>query len=231
MTVIYRGNNLYTGLTADTKPTTNVTTNSWYFDTQLRTLYSYDGAAWNEFAGGSGEANTASNVGAGQGVWKAKTGLDLSFRSLTATSSKIALANNTNDIGIEVTEANLTLSNMTGPLSVAKGGTGATTLTGILKGTGTTAVTAGATIAVNEGGTGATTGVMSGNGHLSAMTARNTLSGITLTTPIINGVRYADVGKVNTDSPDTATATNKIIRVDATSGAIVLNRPTVLTGF
>jgi len=54
MTVIYHGNNLYSGLTADTKPTTGVTTNSWYFDTQLRILYSYNGSAWNAFSIGSG---------------------------------------------------------------------------------------------------------------------------------------------------------------------------------
>ena len=55
-----------------------------------------------------GEINTASNLGSGQGVFKTKSGVDLQFRSLTATSTKIILANNTNDIGIDVNEANFT---------------------------------------------------------------------------------------------------------------------------
>lgn len=102
----------------------------------------YISSVWTSITSATGEANTASNVGSGTGVFKQKSALDLQFKSLTATSSKIALANNTNDVGIDVTEANLTLSNMIGPLSVAKGGTGAATLTGILKGSGTSAITA-----------------------------------------------------------------------------------------
>lgn len=56
-----------------------------------------------------------------------------------------------------------------------------------------------------------------------------TLAGMTLTTPVINGVKFADVGKVNTDSPFTATATNKAIRVDCTSGNFTLNLPAAAT--
>jgi hypothetical protein len=73
-----------------------------------------------ESGAGGGEANTASNLGAGQGVFKSKVGVDLQFRSLTATSSKISLANNTNDIGIDVAEANLTLSNLGGSLAIGQ---------------------------------------------------------------------------------------------------------------
>jgi hypothetical protein len=69
---------------------------------------------------GGGEANTASNLGTGQGVFKTKVGVDLQFRSLTASSTKITLANNTNDIGIDVTEANLTLSNIGGSLAIGQ---------------------------------------------------------------------------------------------------------------
>jgi len=132
--------------------------------------------------GGGGTIETASNLGAGQGVFKSKVAVDLQFRSLTATSSKIALANNTNDIGIDVTEANLTHDNIGGTLGVAKGGTGATTLTGVLKGNGTSAVTATAQLAVADGGTGAATltGILKGNGT-SAVTA------LTDPLPIANG--------------------------------------------
>ena len=47
---------------------------------------------------------------------------------------------------IDVNEANLTLGNIGGTLGVVKGGSGATTLTGYLKGNGTAAFTASATI-------------------------------------------------------------------------------------
>ena len=47
---------------------------------------------------------------------------------------------------VDVNEANLTLGNIGGTLGVAKGGSGATTLTGYLKGNGTAAFTASATI-------------------------------------------------------------------------------------
>lgn len=78
--------------------------------------------------GGGGEANTASNTGtAGVGPYKQKTGVDLEFYKLNAASSKISIAlNGTDRIDFDVVEANLTLTNLNGTLSVAKGGTGAT---------------------------------------------------------------------------------------------------------
>lgn len=53
-----------------------------------------------------------------------------------------------------------------------------------------------------------------------------TLTNKTLTTPTINGENHANVTKVNTDSPYTITATDYVIRADATSGNITLNLPT-----
>jgi len=58
-----------------------------------------------------GEVNTASNIGAGLGVYKNKVGVDLRFKSLTATSGKIVLTNNANDIGVD---ANLSHSDLSG---------------------------------------------------------------------------------------------------------------------
>ena len=91
------------------------------------------------------------------------------------------------------------LTNATGTLPVSNGGTGATTLTGVVKGTGTSALTAGnvnlasevtGTLPVANGGTGATTltGVLKGNGT-SAVTASNVnlASEVTGTLPVANG--------------------------------------------
>jgi hypothetical protein len=112
---------------------------------------------------------------------------------------------------------NLT-TGVTGTLTVANGGTGATSLTGYIKGTGTSSMTASTTIPVADitgtlpvanGGTGVTTltGIIKGNGT-SAMTAATagtdyqapivltttgtgaaTLSGTTLNIPSVSTVR------------------------------------------
>lgn len=55
--------------------------------------------AIDTFAGSAGEANTASNLGAGSGVYSGKSGVDLQFKSLVA-GSNITLTPGTNDITI-----------------------------------------------------------------------------------------------------------------------------------
>lgn len=52
--------------------------------------------------GGTGEANTASNVGAGDGVFKQKTGVDLEFKSLIG-GTNVTIVNNANDLTINAT--------------------------------------------------------------------------------------------------------------------------------
>jgi len=126
MAVVKLCNGILQGLAADTKPTT-YPNGTIFFVSDTGGIFMYLSGAWVSISSASGEANTASNLGAGQGWYKTKVGVDLQFRSLTATSSKIALANNTNDVGIDVTEANLTLGNLGGTLGIAKGGTGQTT--------------------------------------------------------------------------------------------------------
>jgi hypothetical protein len=78
--------------------------------------------------GGSGEVNTASNIGsAGVGLWHSKNVFDLRFRNVAAGSSKITVVqNNTNNTAdVDVSEPSLTLDNIGGTLSISKGGTGA----------------------------------------------------------------------------------------------------------
>lgn len=59
-------------------------------------------------SGGGGEANTASNVGAGVGVFKQKTGLDLEFKSLVA-GSNVSLVSGTNTITINASSGASTI--------------------------------------------------------------------------------------------------------------------------
>jgi len=73
-----------------------------------------DGAAvWVETTqsgGGSGEVNTASNIGtAGVGVFKQKTGTNLELKKINAGSSKVTITDDTgdNEIDVDIVEANI----------------------------------------------------------------------------------------------------------------------------
>lgn len=68
-------------------------------------------------ASGSGEANTASNVGSGGvGVYKQKTGVNLELRNIAAGSSKVSvtLDAGNNEVDIDVAEGNIGHDNLSG---------------------------------------------------------------------------------------------------------------------
>lgn len=66
-----------------------------------------NGVSSSEPTGGSGEANTASNVGSGSGWYKTKSGVDLQFKSVVAGTG-ITVTSNTNDITISLTNTAVT---------------------------------------------------------------------------------------------------------------------------
>lgn len=90
--------------------------------------YNHSSGEYEFVTNAAGETNTASNVGtAGVGVFKQKTSQDLEFKKINAGSSKISITDDTgnDEIDVDVVEANLTLDNIGGTLSISKGGTGA----------------------------------------------------------------------------------------------------------
>ncbi len=62
-----------------------------------------------------GEANTASNVGTGQGLFKGKVGVDLEFLSLVdAGSNRIAIGTSGDDVTLDVDESNIDHQSLSG---------------------------------------------------------------------------------------------------------------------
>lgn len=51
--------------------------------------------------GGSGEVNTASNVGSGVGIFSGKTGVDLKFKTLTSTGNTVTITSDDTTVNLE----------------------------------------------------------------------------------------------------------------------------------
>jgi len=127
MTISKIGNGIIIGSSSDTKPTTGVTTGSIFLEDNTGFVYYYTGSAWTAGAtaggGGSGEANTYSTVGTGAAWTLTKSGVNLPFRSFIVGSSKLSLTTNTNDLTLDVNQANLAIaySQLTSvPTNIAK---------------------------------------------------------------------------------------------------------------
>lgn len=150
---------------------------------------------------------------------------------------------------VAFTDSNITgtSANVTGTVAVGNGGTGATTLTGYVKGSGTSAMTASATVPASDisgtlgvanGGTGATTltGYVKGTGT-AALTGSSTVpaTDVSGTLAVANGgtgqSTYVDgellIGNTtgNTLTKATLTGTTNQVAVTNGAGSIALSLP------
>ena len=113
----------------------------------------------------TGEANTASNVGTGQDVFKQKSGVDLEFRKLRGVTG-IDLTQNTSDISIDLADTSVTAAGYTfadvtvdaqGRITAAANGSFLVRADG----SSTSSITSGGTVRVT-GGTGIDTSLATG---------------------------------------------------------------------
>lgn len=68
-----------------------------------------------ELGGGAGTVTSASNVGVGSGWFKQLNGTDLEFKSLVAGTNQLSITSNTNDLTLDVVEANIKLDDLGTP--------------------------------------------------------------------------------------------------------------------
>lgn len=166
---------------------------------------------WGTPPGGSGEANTASNIGAGQGLWAQKSGVDLQFRSLIASGS-ISVLSGTNTIAISSSAILSASSTGTGePVFVAVEQTNLRFRS--LVGTGATTVSSGSfgTIVIN---TPAGSGSPVGDANTFQYNASGSFSGSNVLRFATGGVQLSGVIRavaISTPSTASISGTNDIL--------------------
>ncbi len=82
-----------------------------------------------DYDASAGEANTMSNIGiGGVGVFKQKTSVNFEMKTINVGSNKVTVTDDfgSDEVDIDVVEANFTLDNIGGTLGISKGGTGQT---------------------------------------------------------------------------------------------------------
>ena len=155
---------------------------------------------------------------------------DNSVSALTALDFRTATGSAALGANSDITS----LTGLTTALSVAQGGTGAATLTGYVKGTGTTAMTASATVpvadlsgtlTVAQGGTGAATltGYVKGTGT-TAMTASATIPFADM-----DGRAYINASSSLDQTGSTTTATAFTMNTGTSGIGITVNASTQIT--
>ena len=190
-----------------TAPSTPVTGQE-YYDTVANKAYYWNGTAWVDMSGGAETVTGASNVGTGTGFFKQLATGVLQFLNLKAGSTKVTISTVSDDVVVDVNEANLSLNNIGGTLGVAKGGTGATTLTGIVKGNGSGAMTV-ATAGTDYLGT------------VASPTAQDILTVNASGVPIDSGKKFNDAGSSVNDILSASEINTRITAIIGTSDAMV----------
>lgn len=167
-------------------------------------------AVWVETTAGAsgGEINTASNVNVGGvGIFKQKAGVDLEFRGVNAASSKVSVALEalTNEIDVDIVEANLNIGNQSGTLTndLAHGTRGGGSQHADVIAAGASGFMTGAQATKLDG-----LGVFGSDYQTAISTAQSTTTSttfqmkVTLTTPSLTGTYRlgwaAKVGQTNT---------------------------------
>ena len=107
ITRVQGGTNISTGGTENNPVINlddNISLNSVYGNTLSGgTIYSGSTDLYNIFttSGSSGESNTASNLGLGEGIFAQKIGVDLQFKSLTSTGTSLSISSGSETVNLE----------------------------------------------------------------------------------------------------------------------------------
>lgn len=200
-------------------------------------------------SGGVGAVPTWGKVGLGThvsgtlGVANGGTGLtsyavgDLVYASATGTLASLADVATGNvllsgGVGVAPSYGKVGLTtHVTGTLGVANGGTGATTLTGLLRGNGTGAITGGATVALGSEVSGTLPIANGGTGAVDTAGAKTNLGFVTRFTTTFGDGTKTDWSSTNGIAHGLGTANIVVQFYDASSGKAVMIDYTVTSTY